>query len=165
MSSSHHHDVPAKVEIPPEHCERMFETVPAEEMLEEYPELIAIPLVHKTSQKNYNTVPYVLINIGNEDIIIEKGKMLAKLELFPYEAKQITTETYIQVNEIQEENDIGEDIDFKEVLKGIKTEKKFITSPADIEIHRKTELQDAEVSNEDKEKFKQLCEEYEDVFS
>ena len=141
--------IQAKVEIPPEHCERMFETVPTEEILEEYPELIAIPLVHKTSQKNYNTVPYVLINIGNEDIIIEKGRILAKLELFPYEAKQITTETYIQINEIQEGNDISEDIDFKEVLKGVKTKKKFITSPADIEIHRKTELQDAEVSNED----------------
>ena len=87
--------IQARVEIPPEHCERMFETVPAEEMLEEYPELVAIHLVHKTSQRNYNTVPYVLVNIGNEDIIIEKGRTLAKLELFPYDAKQITTETYI----------------------------------------------------------------------
>ena len=83
------------MEVPPEHCERMFDTVPTEEMLEEYPELVAIPLIHKTSQKNYNTVPYVLINIGNEDIIIEKGKILAKLELFPCDIKQVTTETYI----------------------------------------------------------------------
>ena len=43
--------IQTRVEIPPEHCERMFETVPTEEMLEEYPELIAIPLLHKTSQK------------------------------------------------------------------------------------------------------------------
>ena len=90
---------------------------------------------------------------------------MAELELFPCNSKEITTETYIQVNEIQEKEDMDEEIDFKEVLKGIKTEKKFITSPADIEIHRKTELQDAEVSNKDRERFKQLCEEYEDVFS
>ena len=157
--------IQARVEIPPEHCERMFDTVPTEEMMEEYPELIAIPLIHKTSQRNYNTVPYVLINIGNEDIIIEKGKILAKLELFPCDAQQITTETYIQVNEIKEESNIEEEIDFKEVLKGVKTDKKFITSPADIEIHRKTELQDAEVSDKDKVRFKQLCEKYDDVFS
>ena len=155
----------ARVEIPPEHCERMFDTVPTEEMVEEYPELIAIPLIHKTSQRNYNTVPYVLINIGNEDTIIEKGKILAKLELFPCDAQQITTETYIQVNEIKKGSDIEEEIDFKEVLKGVKTDKKFITSPANIEIHRKTELQNAEVSDKDKERFKQLCEEYDDVFS
>ena len=112
--------IQAKVEIPPEHCERMFDTVPTKEMVEEYPELITIPLIHKTSQRNYNTVPYVLINIGNEDIIIEKGKILAELELFPCDSKEITTETYIQVNEIQEKDDMGEEIDFKEVLKGIK---------------------------------------------
>ena len=157
--------IQAKVEIPPEHCERMFDTVPTKKMIEEYPELITIPLIHKTSQRNYNIVPYVLINIGNEDIILEKGKILAELKLFPCDSKEITTETYIQINEIQEKDDIGEEIDFKEVLKGIKTEKKFITSPADIEIHRKTELQDAEVSNEDRERFKQLCKESDDVFS
>ncbi|MCG8625040.1 MAG: reverse transcriptase family protein, partial [Proteobacteria bacterium] len=44
-------------------------------------------------------------------------------------------------------------------------EKKFITSPADISEHRKPELQDAKVSEEDKEQFKQLCEEFTDVFS
>ena len=90
---------------------------------------------------------------------------MAKLELFPCDAQQITTETYIQVNEIKKGSDIEEEIDFKEVLKGVKTDKKFITSPANIEIHRKTELQNAEVSDKDKERFKQLCEEYDDVFS
>ena len=44
-------------------------------------------------------------------------------------------------------------------------EKKFITSPADVEEHRKVELQDADVSEEDRKRFKQLCEEYTDVFS
>ena len=157
--------VRARVEIPPEHCERMFDTVPTEEMLEEYPELIVIPLIHKTSQRNYNTVPYVLINIGSEDINIEKGRVLAKLELFPSDIKQITTETNIQINEIKEEIGIEEEIDFKEVLKGVRTEKKFITSPADVEIHRKTDLQDAEVNVEDRKRFEQLCKEYDDVFS
>ena len=36
-------------------------------------------------------------------------------------------------------------------------EKKFITSPADIEVHRKVELQDADVSEEQKQAFKDLC--------
>ena len=48
--------IQTKVEIPPEHCERMFDTVPTKEMVEEYPELITIPLIHKTSQRNYNIV-------------------------------------------------------------------------------------------------------------
>ena len=43
-------------------------------------------------------------------------------------------------------------------------EKKFITSPADIDIHRKVDLQDAEVTKEQHEIFKELCNEYKDIF-
>ena len=44
-------------------------------------------------------------------------------------------------------------------------EKKFITSPADIEVHRKIEIQDAEVSDEQQNAFKALCNEFKDIFS
>ena len=44
-------------------------------------------------------------------------------------------------------------------------EKKFITSPADIDIHRKVYLQDAEITREHQEAFKKLCNEYKDIFS
>ena len=42
-------------------------------------------------------------------------------------------------------------------------EKKFITSPVDIEVHRK-ELQDADVSEEHQNAFKELCKEFKDIF-
>ena len=45
------------------------------------------------------------------------------------------------------------------------TEKKFIASPADVETHRKVKLQDAEVTEEYKERFRALCDEYSDIFS
>ena len=44
-------------------------------------------------------------------------------------------------------------------------EKKFITSPADIDIHRKVNLQDAEVIKEHQEAFNEICNEYKDIFS
>ena len=44
-------------------------------------------------------------------------------------------------------------------------EKKFITSPADIEVHRKVELQDADISEEQWQAFKDLCTEFNDIFS
>ena len=40
----------------------------------------------------------------------------------------------------------------------------FITSQADIEIHRKVELKDKEIDQEYKEQFKELCERYKDIF-
>ena len=45
------------------------------------------------------------------------------------------------------------------------SEKKFITSPADVDTHRKVKLQDAEVLNKYRIDFEKLCEEYDDIFS
>ena len=47
----------------------------------------------------------------------------------------------------------------------ITSEKKFITSPADVDTHRKVKLQDAEVLDKYKIEFEKLCEEYDDIFS
>ena len=44
-------------------------------------------------------------------------------------------------------------------------EKRFITSPADIETQRKVKLQDAYITEIDKARFRCLCKEFEDVFS
>ena len=41
----------------------------------------------------------------------------------------------------------------------------FITSPADVEGHRKAKLKDVQVSDEDQAQFRSLCEEFQDVFS
>ena len=44
-------------------------------------------------------------------------------------------------------------------------EKKFITSPADVETQRKIKLQDANITEIDKARFRSLCNEFEDIFS
>ena len=45
------------------------------------------------------------------------------------------------------------------------TEKKFITSPTDIDVHIKVDLQDADITEEQQKAFKELCDEYKDIFS
>ena len=79
---------------------------------------------------------------------------------------EITTETSTEPSSIllEEDNDIE---GFEEQKKEITleyTKKKFITSPTDIDVHRKVELQDAEVMKEQQEAFKLLCNEYKDIF-
>ena len=49
-----------------------------------------------------------------------------------------------------------EEIEGKE-NEAILLEKKFITSPAEVNTHRKMQLQDAEVAKKYKQQFKQLC--------
>ena len=43
-------------------------------------------------------------------------------------------------------------------------EKKFIMSPADIDVHQKVELQDADVLEEHQNAFKELCNEFKNIF-
>ena len=80
---------------------------------------------------------------------------------------EITTETSTELSPILLEEDNG-----IEGLKGQKgeiileyTKKKFITSPADIDIHKKVDLHDVEVTEEQQNAFKELCDEYKDIFS
>ena len=168
--------VHGRVTINPEHCDRLFDIVPTTEMLTEYPELVTIPLIHRTAQRTYNTVPHVLVNLREEMIIIPKGMVLAELQLMACSINQITTESCFQLNELQGKNEIPSEIrnkiyeekgsidqESKDDMEDL--EKKFITSPADVQEHRKAELQDAEISEEERAQFKQLCEEFPEVFS
>ena len=45
------------------------------------------------------------------------------------------------------------------------TEKRFITSPAAIKVHRKVELQDTDITEAQRNAFKDLCIEFNDIFS
>ena len=79
---------------------------------------------------------------------------------------EIVTETSTEPSPI-----VLEDED-KEVLQNLKgevhvenMEKRFITSPADIKVHRKVELQDADITEAQRNAFKDLCMEFNDIFS
>ena len=168
--------VHARVNISPEQCDRLFDIVPTNEMLTTYPELVTVPVVHRTAQKTYNTVPHVLVNLREEMVFIPKGTILAELQLMSCSINQITTESYMQINEIEaqmalsksdQNKETESDSDQSEPSKDDmeKLEKKFITSPADVDEHRKAELQDAIVTEEERNQFKQLCEEFTQVFS
>ena len=80
---------------------------------------------------------------------------------------EIVTETSTEPSPILLEED--DDIEGLQKQKGKiiseNKEKKFITSPVDIEVHRKVELQDPNVTEVQQNAFKELCNEFKDIFS
>ena len=109
-------------------------------------------------------------------VFIPKGTILAELQLMFCSINQINTESYMQINEIEAqkalsinnqnkptESDNDKSEPSKDDMENL--EKKFITSPADVNEHRKAELQDAVVTEKERNQFKQLCEEFTEVFS
>ena len=143
---------------------RVFEVNATPSFMDKHPSMVTLPVLHKTDQETRENVPYLLINLSMEDEEIEKGEELAEMTVCPYQLNEIETE---QTNE-EEINNIEEDKIFEQCdMIDDKTEvdKKFITSPAQIESQRKVKLQNAPITDEDRNNFKELCNKYTDIFS
>ena len=144
---------------------RVFEVKATPSFMNKHPNMITLPVLHKTDQETRENVPYLLINLSMEDEEIEKGEELAEMTVCPYQLNEVETE---QTDEEEEVNNIEEDKIFEKCDMfddKIEVEKKFITSPAQIESQRKVKLQNAPITDEDRSNFKELCNKYTDIFS
>ena len=77
---------------------------------------------------------------------------------------EIVTKTSTEASPIKLEDEDKEVLQNEEVYME-NTEKKYITSPADIEVHRKVELQDTDITKAQWNAFKNLCVEFNNIFS
>ena len=144
---------------------RVFEVKATPSFMNKHPNMITLPVLHKTDQETRENVPYLLINLSMEDEEIEKGEELAEMTVCPYQLNEVETE---QTDKEEEVNNIEEDKIFEKCDMfddKIEVEKKFITSPAQIESQRKVKLQNAPITDEDRSNFKELCNKYTDIFS
>ena len=133
----------------------LCKVVPNFLLSDEYPELVLIPTVHNVEITETQCIPYILLNLFEEEIFLRKGEILRHLEKEDITVEEITTETMFQ----------SENVELTKPNCKILSEKTFITSPADVDTHRKVKLQDAEVPDKYKKEFEELCEEYNDIFS
>ena len=104
-------------------------------------------------------MPLVLINFLVDDISLSKGEIMGFLQNQSLDVSEIMTEPSTEPSPIVIEED-----NVTEVFQQ-QGEKKVITSPADIDMHWKVELQDANVSEEHQNAFQELCKEFKDIFS
>ena len=145
-------------DLKPEQSGQIYEVKPSTVLSETYPNVYIVQMIHNVDTYITDNVPMVLINFSVNDISFSKGEVMGFLQSQPIDISEIMTETSIEPSPIG----IGED-NFVEVSQE-QEEKKFITSPADIDIHQKVELQDADVSEEHQNAFKELCNEFKDIF-
>ena len=152
--------------LSPEQSRHLYEIKPNYLLTNEYPNLCIIPMIHNVDLHKTKNVPLVVINLSTDSIYLSKGEIMGFMQSQSLDVSEIVTETATEPSPIllEEDNDTeGPEEQKKETTLGY-TEKKFITSPADIDVHRKVELQDAEVTKEQQKAFKELCNEYKDIF-
>ena len=123
-------------------------------------------MIHNLDVHRTEHLPLVVINFATNDVNLLKGESMGYMSIQPIEISEIMTETSTEPSSLTFEDDEKEVLNRQEeecVKENV--EKKFITSPADIEVHRKVELQDADISDEQRQAFKDLCTEFKDIFS
>ena len=116
-------------DLKPEQSGQMYEVKPSTALSEKYPNVYIVPMIHNVDTYITDNVPMVIINFSIEDVSFLKGEVIGFLQSQPIDIWEIMTETSIEPSSIG----IGED-NVAEVSQE-QEEKKFITSPADIDIH------------------------------
>ena len=124
---------------------------------QEYPEVI-IPTVIHHNNLNCNSktlqVPILIVNLGEDRLCLPSNYVLGTLQLQDLDINDVIVQSSIDPEAYQQYLR-SRDLDMN----------KMIVSPADIEIHRRVELPDADITEKERKQLKELCEKYQDIFS
>ena len=153
---------PRSTVMAPGYCNQMFSgkaaAVPCAELRQRFPNLYMEPMqMNNSENKSYDTIPYMLINLGDVDTIY-----IGRDTLIAYIKGEDASCEYLEVNEIIED------------VWGINWQpprtRKMVTSDlvyslAQVTEHRCVELKDHDISEDTRRKFEELKVQFPKVFS
>ena len=144
--------------LSPEQSGHLYEIKPNYLLTNEYPNLCILPMIHHVDLHKTENVSLVVVNLSTDSIYLSKGDIMVFMQSKYLDISEIMTETSTEPSPIllEEDNDTEETEEQKKETTFEYMKKKFITSPAYIDIHRKVDLQDAEVTKEQQQAFKDL---------
>ena len=135
--------------LEPKQSGSLYEIKPCDILKDKYPDLCIIPMIHNVDVHWTEHQPLVVINLDSDDVYLSKGETMGFMQIQSLEISEIMTETSTEPSSVIYEDDDKEVLNMQEgESEKENVEKKFITSPADIEVHRKVELQDADITND-----------------
>ena len=129
----------------------LYEIEPNHLLMNEQPNLCIIPTIHKVDIYKSNNVPFVAFNLLSESIYPPKGEIMGFMHCQSVDDSEIVIRTSTEPCSfiLDEGYDTGESkIECEQEVSLGSNEKKFITSPTDIDVHRKVDLQDVEFTKE-----------------
>ena len=126
----------------------LYEIEPCSILNKKYSNLCVIPMIHNVDIHKTEHLSLVVINFASDDIYFSKGETMGFMQIQSLDISEIMTEASTEPLSIIYEDDNKEVLNKQEgEVNKESLEKKFITSPADIEVHRKVELQDADITD------------------
>ena len=133
----------------PDQSGYISEIEPSHNLHEKYPNLCVIPMIHNVDIHKTENVPLVVINFSSDEIYLLKGETMGFMQIPSLDISEKMTETPTESSPSIFEDDDKEVLNKQEgEVNKENIEKRFITSPANIEVHRKVELQDADITED-----------------
>ena len=106
-------------------------------------------MIHNVDVHKTENVPLVVINLSSDEIYLLKGETMGFMQIQSLDTSEIMTETSTKPSHIIFEDDDREVLNKQEgKVNKENIEKRFITSPTNIEVHRNVELQDADITED-----------------
>ena len=104
-----------------------------------YPNLYIIPMIHNVDTHKTEDVPLVVIDFSRDSVYLSNGEIMGFMQSQYLDISEIVTETSTEPSPIllEEDNDTEGLKEQKKMITLEYTEKKFITSSADIDVHKK----------------------------
>ena len=143
--------------ITKQHERRIYDVQVDENLNDEHPNLVIIPSLHWVECVETDLLPYIIINIGQDLVQLPHATCVGTLIAQEINISEITT----IIADISED----EGYETNEELPEVGVSSLCITSPADIDVHRKTNLLNVEVEEKYKQQLEELCMEFKDIFS
>ena len=127
----------------------IYEIEPCSQLIQKYPNLCVITMIHNVDVHKTEHIPLVAINFTSDEIYLLKVETMGFMQIQSLDISEITTETSTEPSSIIYEDDDKEVLNKQEgEVSKESLENRFITSLTDIEVHRKVELQDADITEE-----------------
>ena len=135
--------------LDPDQNGSIYEIEPSPYLYEKYPNLCVISMIHNVDVHRTENVSLVVINLFSDEICLSKGETMGFMQNQSLDISEIMTETSTEPSPVIFEDDNREVLYEQEgEVNKENIEKKFIMSPANIEIHRKVELQDVDITED-----------------
>ena len=128
--------IQVNTDLKPEQSGQMYKIEPNYFLTEEYPNLYFLPMVHNVDIHKTENVPLVIINL-TDSVYLLKGEVMGFMQNQSLNISEIVTETSTEPSPIlvEDDDDIEELPELERKVTSENKEKKFIMSPADIEMH------------------------------
>ena len=134
------------VEMKGNSTEHIYEVKPKSLLMDQHPNMVIIPVIHITSKQTDTIVSFVIINLSTKSVLLSRHEILGFLDQTDTEIYKIMTSLALEPLALEATSEQPES-------PSPYREGQFISSPADISVHRKVHLQDAGVSEDIQGRF------------